>query len=90
MTIDSVFPADPVKHALRELNFAQCQQLAQDSLRLIRSSAVKNALQLPDVKAVSHKSILAPEFVLFNLEANDKNEVIKKMTDNLWLPVYPS
>lgn len=74
-----------VKHALRELNFTQCQQLAQDSLRLIRSSAVKNALQMPDVKTVSQKSILAPEFVLFNLEASDKNEAIKKMTDNLWL-----
>lgn len=74
-----------IKHALRELNFAQCQQLAQHSLKLIRSSAVKNALQMPDVKAVSQKFILAPEFVLFNLEAHDKNEAIKKMTDNLWL-----
>lgn len=74
-----------VKHALRELNFAKCQQLAQSVVALKRSDEVKAALHAPDVKAISHKPILAPEFVLCGLEASDKNEVIKKMTDNLWL-----
>ena len=74
-----------VKHVLRELNFSQCQSLAQEALTLTRSAAVKAALQSPVVKAESQKSVLAPEFILFNLDAEDKNEAIKKMTDNLWL-----
>ncbi|MDO6407053.1 phosphoenolpyruvate--protein phosphotransferase [Pantoea phytobeneficialis] len=74
-----------VKHALRELNFTKCQQLAQQTVQLKRSAAVKAALQTPDVKAVSTRPLLAPEFILCGLEASDKNEVIKKMTDNLWL-----
>ncbi|WP_431223367.1 phosphoenolpyruvate--protein phosphotransferase [Serratia sp. L9] len=74
-----------VKHTLRELNFAQCQLLAQEALALTRSAAVKAALQAPSVKAESQKPILAPEFILFNLDVRDKNEAIKKMTDNLWL-----
>lgn len=74
-----------VKHALHELNFAQCQLLALEALALTRSAAVKAALQAPAVKAESQKPILAPEFILFNLDARDKNEAIKKMTDNLWL-----
>jgi fructose-specific PTS system IIA-like component len=74
-----------VKHALRELNFTQCQQLALDALALTHSAAVKAALQAPSVKAKSQKPILAPEFIIFNLDARDKNEAIKKMTDNLWL-----
>lgn len=74
-----------VKHALRELSFAKCQRLAQDIVALKRSAEVKVALRSPDVKAVSKMPILAPEFILCDLEASDKNEVIKKMTDNLWL-----
>ncbi|WP_433636291.1 phosphoenolpyruvate--protein phosphotransferase [Kluyvera georgiana] len=74
-----------VKHALRELNFAQCRLMALEVLALTRSAEVKAALQTPAVKAETQKSILAPEFILFNLDAEDKNEVIKKMTDNLWL-----
>ncbi|WP_420872892.1 PTS sugar transporter subunit IIA [Pantoea cypripedii] len=74
-----------VKHALRELNFAKCQQLAQHAVTLKRSAEVKAALQAPDVKQVSSKPILAPEFMLCGLQASDKNEVIKMMTDNLWL-----
>lgn len=74
-----------VKHALRELNFTQCQQLAREALALTRSAAVKAALQAPSVKAESQKPILSPEFIIFNLDARDKNEAIKKMTDNLWL-----
>lgn len=74
-----------VKHALRELSFAKCQGLAQDIVALKRSADVKAALRSPDVKAVSKMPILAPEFILCGLQARDKNEVIKKMTDNLWL-----
>ena len=74
-----------VKHALRELNFAQCQQLAQNTLALTRSSNVKTALKNPSVKATSKKAIIAPEFILFHLDVADKNEAIKQMTDNLWL-----
>lgn len=74
-----------VKHALRELNFAQCQQLAQNTLALTRSSDVKTALKNPSVKATSKKAIIAPEFILFHLDVADKNEAIKQMTDNLWL-----
>lgn len=74
-----------VKHALRELNFAKCQQLARHAVTLKRSAEVKAALQAPDVKQVSSKPILAPEFMLCGLQASDKNEVIKMMTDNLWL-----
>lgn len=74
-----------VKHALRELSFAKCQRLALDIVALKRSAEVKVALRSPDVKAVSKMPILAPEFILCDLEASDKNEVIKKMTDNLWL-----
>lgn len=74
-----------VKHALRELNFAKCQQLAQQAVQLKRSAEVKAALQTPDVKEVSTRPLLAPEFILCGLEASDKNEVIKMMTDNLWL-----
>lgn len=74
-----------VKHALRELDFAKCQRLAQESVILKRSAAVKALLRSPDVKAVNTMPILAPEFILFGLQASDKNEVIKKMTDNLWL-----
>ncbi|ECU9386494.1 phosphoenolpyruvate--protein phosphotransferase [Salmonella enterica subsp. enterica serovar Newport] len=74
-----------VKHALRELNFTLCQQLAQEALALTHSASVKAALQAPSVRAESQKPILAPEFIIFNLDARDKNEAIKKMTDNLWL-----
>ena len=74
-----------VKHALRELSFAKCQGLVQDIVALKRSADVKVALSSPDVKAVSKMPILAPEFILCGLQASDKNEVIKKMTDNLWL-----
>ncbi|QGY32114.1 phosphoenolpyruvate--protein phosphotransferase [Pantoea cypripedii] len=74
-----------VKHALRELNFTKCQQLAQHAVTLKRSAEVKATLQAPDVKQVSSKPILAPEFILCGLQASDKNEVIKMMSDNLWL-----
>lgn len=74
-----------VKHALRELSFAKCQALAQESVTLKRSAEVKAALRSPEVKAIDSMPILAPEFILCGLEARDKNEVIKKMTDNLWL-----
>lgn len=74
-----------VKHALRELDFAKCQRLVQEIVTLKRSAAVKEALRSPDVKALSKMPILAPEFILCGLEASDKNEAIKKMTDNLWL-----
>ena len=73
-----------VKHTLRELSFAKCQRVAQDIVALKRSADVKVALRSPDVKAVSKMPILAPEFILCELQARDKNEVIKKMTDNLW------
>ncbi|WP_345890637.1 putative PEP-binding protein, partial [Pantoea ananatis] len=56
-----------VKHALRELNFTQCQQLARHALALTHSAAVKAALQAPLGKAKSQKPILAPEFIIFNL-----------------------
>lgn len=74
-----------VKHTLRELSFAKCQGVAQDIVALKRSADVKAALRSPDVKAVGKMPILAPEFILCELQARDKNEVIKKMTDNLWL-----
>lgn len=74
-----------VKHALRELDYAKCQQLAQGAVALKSSAQVKAALQTPDVKPASKKPILAPEFILYGLDASDKNEVIKRMTDNLWL-----
>lgn len=74
-----------VKHALRTLNHAKCRQLAQALVKAKNSSAVKNLLAHPDVKATAEKPVLAQEFILCGLEANDKNEVIKKMTDNLWL-----
>lgn len=74
-----------VKHALRELSFAKCQGLAHELCALKRSADVKAALHSPNVKAVSKMPILAPEFILCGLQASDKNEVIKKMTDNLWL-----
>lgn len=74
-----------VKHALRELNYAKCQQLAQSIVKVKRSDEVKAILQSPDVNAISHKSILGEAFVFCGLEAQDKNEVIKLMTDNLWL-----
>lgn len=74
-----------VKHTLRELSFAKCQGVAQDIVALKRSADVKAALRSPDVKAVGKMPILAPEFILCELQASDKNEVIKKMTDNLWL-----
>ncbi|MBL7637583.1 phosphoenolpyruvate--protein phosphotransferase [Atlantibacter hermannii] len=74
-----------VKHALRELDYARCQQLAQQIVALKSSAQVKAALQAPDVKPASKKPLLAQEFILCGLEASDKNEVIKMMTDNLWL-----
>ncbi|HCB1502294.1 TPA: phosphoenolpyruvate--protein phosphotransferase [Klebsiella michiganensis] len=74
-----------VKHTLRELSFAKCQGVAQDIVTLKRSADVKAALHSPDVKAVGKMPILATEFILCKLQARDKNEVIKKMTDNLWL-----
>lgn len=74
-----------VKHALRELSFASCQRLAEEIVTLKRSAEVKAALRSPDVKAIGKMPLIAPEFILCGLEASDKNEAIKKMTDNLWL-----
>lgn len=74
-----------VKHALRELNYSKCQQLALAAVKVKRSEEVKALLQSPDVNAISHKPILGEAFVFCALEARDKNEVIKRMTDNLWL-----
>lgn len=74
-----------VKHTLRELSYAKCQRLAQDIVALKRSAEIKTALRSPDVKAVDRRPIITPEFIFYGLQANDKNEVIQKMTDNLWL-----
>lgn len=74
-----------VKHALRELQYSKCQQLAQSIVKVKRSDEVKVVLQSPDVTAISHKPILDQAFVFCGLDAQDKNEVIKLMTDNLWL-----
>ncbi|XBS67916.1 phosphoenolpyruvate--protein phosphotransferase [Acerihabitans sp. KWT182] len=74
-----------VKHALRELNSEKCQRLAGEIVALRRSDEVKSALHDPDVKTESTRPLLAPEFILSCLAARDKNEIIKMMTDNLWL-----
>ncbi len=74
-----------VKHALRELNFDKCRRLAEEIVTLRRSDEVKSALRAPGVKTKSTRPLLAPEFILSCLAASDKNEIIKMMTDNLWL-----
>jgi len=74
-----------VKHALRELDFAHCQQLAQNVVTLKLSAEVKAMLQSPKVKAIGDKPILAVEFMLSGVQVSDKNDLIKLMTDNLWL-----
>jgi len=74
-----------VKHSLKELNYSKCQQLALDISEVKTSDQVKEIIRLPDIKEITKKPILSPEFVLFDLDASDRNEVIKKMTDNLWL-----
>lgn len=74
-----------VKHALKEFNYSKCQKLALDIVEVKTSAQVKEIIRLPDIKEITKKPILSPEFVLFDLDACDRNEVIKKMTDNLWL-----
>jgi phosphoenolpyruvate-protein phosphotransferase len=74
-----------VKHAVRELNYRKCQQLTGAIVQATRSAEVKARLQSPDVNAISHKPILGMAFVFCDLPAQDKNDVIKAMTDNLWL-----
>jgi len=74
-----------VKHALRELDYRKCQQLAQAVVKVKRTDDVKAILQSPEVNASRHKPILGEAFVFCGLDAQDKNEVIKIMTDNLWL-----
>lgn len=79
-------PAIPaIKQTLRELNYVKCQALVQAVVQAKRSAQVQHALLGPDVTALSQKPLLAPELVLWRLEATDKNDVIKKMVDNLWL-----
>ncbi|MBM7342124.1 phosphoenolpyruvate--protein phosphotransferase [Pantoea coffeiphila] len=74
-----------VKHTLRELDFTKCQRLVQEIVSVKRSAGVKSALRSPEVRAISKMPILAPEFILCALDAGNKNEAIKMMTDNLWL-----
>ncbi|ROR11509.1 phosphoenolpyruvate--protein phosphotransferase [Erwinia sp. JUb26] len=74
-----------VKHTLRELDFTKCQRLVQEIVSVKRSAGVKSALRSPEVRAISKMPILTPEFILYALDAGDKNEAIKMMTDNLWL-----
>ena len=79
-------PAIPgVKQALRELNYGKCQSLVSTLVQAKRASEVRELLRVAQVKDIAQKPLLAPEFVLWDLEAADKNEVIKKMVDNLWL-----
>lgn len=74
-----------VKHALKEFNYSKCQKLALAIVDVKTTAQVKEIIRLPDIKEITKKPILSPEFVLFDLDACDRNEVIKKMTDNLWL-----
>ncbi|WP_416413909.1 phosphoenolpyruvate--protein phosphotransferase [Pantoea sp. App145] len=80
----SAIPA--VKHALKSLNFTRCQGLARQ-INLTHYSAQAAALLQSAAATKSHtgKPLLTPETILWELDAADKNEVIKKMVDNLWL-----
>ncbi|MGY6029170.1 phosphoenolpyruvate--protein phosphotransferase [Phytobacter sp. AG2a] len=79
-------PSIPViKQALRELDYHKCRTLAGALMQAQRSATVKERLLSPDVYAVSPKPVLAPELVLWELDARDKNDAIKRMVDNLWL-----
>jgi phosphoenolpyruvate-protein phosphotransferase len=74
-----------VKHAIKELSYSKCQKLANDIVKAKNSLQVKNNILSSNVKGITSKSILSPEFILCDLDVCDRNEVIKKMIDNLWL-----
>ena len=74
-----------VKHALRELNYSKCQKLVLNMVEVKTSAQVKDIIQSPDIKEITTKPTLSPEFILCDLDVRDRNEVIKNMTDNLWL-----
>lgn len=74
-----------IKQALRELSLPKCQALVHEVLQAKRSESVKQMMLSPDVTALDKKPLLAPELMLWALEAMDKNDVLKKMVDNLWL-----
>lgn len=74
-----------IKQTLRELSYPKCQGLVDEVLRVKLSAAVKQLLLSPDVTAVEQKPLIAPELMLWQLDATDKNDAIKKMVDNLWL-----
>lgn len=79
-------PAIPgIKQTLRELSLPKCQALVAEVVKAKRSAGVRQMLLSPDVTAIEQKPLLAPELLLWQLEAADKNDAIKKMVDNLWL-----
>jgi multiphosphoryl transfer protein len=79
----SAIPA--VKHALKSLNFTHCQALARQISLTHYAAQAAALLQSAATKSHTGKPLLTPETILWELDAADKNEVIKKMVDNLWL-----
>jgi phosphoenolpyruvate-protein phosphotransferase len=74
-----------IKQAVRELNYGQCRALVSEVLQAKRTADVKQLLLAPPVTASQQKPLFAPELMLWKLDAQDKNDALKKMVDNLWL-----
>lgn len=79
----SAIPA--IKNDISGLNLAKCRQLVAKILAAGNSSQVKSLLTHPDVAVDISRPILTQGCILNNVAAGSRNEVIKTLTDNLWL-----
>jgi phosphoenolpyruvate-protein phosphotransferase len=79
----SAIPA--IKNDISGLSLMKCRSLVAKVLAAGNSSEVKSLLISPDMAVDIPRAILTHDCILHNVAAGSRNEVIKTLTDNLWL-----
>lgn len=74
-----------IKSQIGRMTQAKCQRLLEQVLSATRSAEVITLLENPDVNVGVSRPIIAENCILNGLAAQSRNEVIKALTDNLWL-----
>ena len=74
-----------IKSEIASMKQEQCGDLLQQALALGSSAEVRQILENPNVKITTSLPIISESCILNNLDLQNRNEVIKMLTDNLWL-----
>lgn len=74
-----------IKNSIAGLNLTKCRSLLAQVLAAENSAQVSRMLENPDINTVTSRPIITECCIINKLTACSRNEVIKTLTDNLWL-----